>query len=762
MKYSEDPRGPVLNPGMKIVIDSDGVQARGFRYDPAEGRKTSPWNASWIKPAGMCRKEITLKAALRAVRAWISAEARYKLYVNGRLVSRGPIDEGRDGAWKGKIRRLPPDGRGRPRLSSGLWFYDCRDLTMFFRRGSNVIAVEVAEDKPFLFEARIVGAGGCVKVIASDDSWSGARKCKVYHPEFLPGDIPPRMETIYPMKEIVRATPGVFVPKKPFRGGNGVIFKTDGSFAVKFDRVLSAYVALAVKGVAGMRLRVQCNETDAPGGVRTFEIVLKGGWQNLETPFYDSYTVINITAENVTGPVEIKDVRAVFTSYPVTYLGSFECNDSRLNGIWKACRWCAQLCMQDYHLDSPNHQEPLADPGDYMILALINYYAFGEQLLARQDIRKFARILESVNYRNFHTSYALLWLQMLVDYHNYTGDAGLAKETAPYVHGLMKRFAGYVGRNGLISEAPDYMFMDFVDIAGFNAHHPPAVIGQGYMTAFYYRALRDARAVAEITGETNLAGDYAQRSEKVKVAFNRELWDAGKGLYRDGRPFQTSAKTNRWLPEDKDIETFSPHVNTLAVLYDLAPLELQADIMEKVMSVSPLNCQPYFMHFVFGALRHSGLFDKYGTVQMRRWRIVPETGTFREMWDRGDYSHGWQCTPLIHLSSCVLGVTPASPGCDRLKIKPVLCGLKWARGTIPTPRGDASVSWNFSKDKFTMEVSIPRGCKAEVILPVPYPGRPRVTMDGNLVSGTVCQAGSGKHRFVVVGGGNHKRKWKRN
>ena len=96
-----------------------------------------------------------------------------------------------------------------------------------------------------------------------------------------------------------------------------------------------------------------------------------------------------------------------------------------------------------------------------------------------------------------------------------------------------------------------------------------------------------------------------------------------KGLYRDGKPFQTSVKPGQWLPADKDIETFSPHVNLLAVLYDLAPKEQQPAIVEKVLAEKPLNTQPWFMHWVFQAIDHAGLFDRYGTQQMRRWKIVP-------------------------------------------------------------------------------------------------------------------------------------------
>ena len=353
-------------------------------------------------------------------------------------------------------------------------------------------------------------------------------------------------------------------------------------------------------------------------------MILGEGEQYFEFPFMTEIApAFTVELKNVKTPVEIVDVGANFTSQPLEYRGAFQCSDERLNRIWKVSRWAVQICLQTHHLDSPNHQEPICDPGDYVIEAMVNDYAFAQPWLTRQDVRKFAWLLKDEKYHNFHTSYSIGWLQMLMDYYDYTGDKSLVEEMAPYVHELLDTYASWRGKNGLISEAPNYMFMDWVDIAGFGCHHPPAVIGQGYLTAFYYHGLEMASRVAEMTGDTARVEKYAKLRGEIAAAFNRELWVADKGLYRDGKPFQTSVKPGPWLPADKDIETFSPHVNLLAVLYDLAPKEQQPAIVEKVLAEKPLNTQPWFMHWVFQAIDHAGLFDRYGTPQMRRWRIVP-------------------------------------------------------------------------------------------------------------------------------------------
>jgi hypothetical protein len=746
---------------MKVAVSAEGVQAPGYRFENGAG-KPSPWQAKWIwlaetnqVPAAMFRKEIVLTNAPTGVKAWATADAKYRLFVNGQLVARGPVDMGLDYAG-GKTHH---------------WFYDFRDLTPFFTKGTNVITAEVFRQGPdwtdsrgapgFLFEAEIANTRGEKRTIASDATWrsraarqfpdlntfdarlepTGWRLAGFDDADWQPSsevndvwspltasEIPPRMEATYPVLRI--------------EGLQQKVITNDATFRVVFDRVLSAYPTLKVKGGSGAEVTIKANNE-----ART---MLRGGEETLEFPrmteIAPSFTV---EVKHVTEPLEIESAGANFTSQPVDYRGSFACSDEKLNRLWSVSRWAVQICLQTHHLDSPNHQEPISDPGDYVIESMVNYYSFAQPWLTRQDVRKFAWLLKDENYHNFHTSYSIAWLQMLMDYYDYTGDESLVKEMAPYVHELMDTYASWRGTNGIISEAPNYMFMDWVTIGGFECHHPPAVIGQGYLTAFYYHAMEMASRVAALMGDEARLEQYGKLRGEIREAFNRELWVADKGLYRDGKPFQTSVKPYQWLPEDKDIETFSPHVNMLAVLYDLAPKERQSNIVVKVLAEKPLNTQPWFMHWVFQAMDHAGLFDRFGTEQMRRWQIVPETQSFHEMWNGGDLSHGWCSSPLVMLSSRVLGVMPATPGFKTISIRPELCDLKWARGKVPTPHGEVRVAWELGDAGFKLDVTVPQGSDAEVALPLLPLAAASVTLDGR-ESAPLTRLGPGEHHFRAI------------
>ena len=776
-----DSRGPIRAPGISPAFVATGLHAVNptFTFAPAP-----KWTAEWIRVdtagkqvvATQFRKQIEIKNVPKTLLAWVSADRHYRLFVNGHLVARGPADPGED--YPG----------GKSKGDTGLTYADQVDLAPFLQVGKNVIAAEVFEQRLSEWYGSSGHPGFFLQssLLKSDSSWRGAiadyweaekfqaakeplgwrladfkdttwAPCIAagdHWPKLLASVLPNQLEAVYPIKEVVRVVGGIVINDPPFAAGKGVKVTGNGSFALRYDRIQAGFAGIRVEGGGGAVVTIEMNEANGPGGRRKATMVTGEGSQYFETPFYGSYQVLNVTVQNVTKPFEIRDVRSIHTSLPVTYRGEFSCNDESLNQLWHACRWQNQICMQDHYLDSPDHQEPICDPGDYLIESEINYHAFGSTWLTEQDCRKFGALLERNNYINFHTSYSLLWLQMVMDSHRYTADAALLRELAPQAHGLIDKFASWIGKNGLICEAPDYMFMDWVTINGVACHHPPAVMGQAYMTAFYYRALADGITLATMMGDSTRVTRYQQLRTEIRTAFNRELWNEKEGLYRDGKPFQTHVPPSQWLPADTEMETFSGQANSLAVLYDLVPdRERARAVMSKVMAVEPaLNIQPYFMHFVFAALDHCGLFEGHFQKQMARWKINPATQSFSEMWDKGDFSHAWGGTPLLQMSGRILGISPREPGFKVVSIRPTLGDLKWAKGTVPTPHGPVKVAWKLAGNRWRLDVAIPNGSRSEITLPLHRFKDPTATCDGKSVpTDQPVAVGAGTHRLEVTG-----------
>ena len=75
--------------------------------------------------------------------------------------------------------------------------------------------------------------------------------------------------------------------------------------------------------------------------------------------------------------------------------------------------------------------------------------------------------------------------------------------------------------------------------------------------------------------------------------------------------------------------------------------------------------------------------------------------------------HGFSATPVYQLSTEVLGVAPLEPGFARFRLAPQPVDLDWARGVVPTVRGDIAVAWERKGRAHRRSTStIPEGTEA--------------------------------------------------
>ena len=63
--------------------------------------------------------------------------------------------------------------------------------------------------------------------------------------------------------------------------------------------------------------------------------------------------------------------------------------------------------------------------------------------------------------------------------------------------------------------------------------------------------------------------------------------------------------------------------------------------------------------------------------------------------------HAWGASPVYLLGKYYLGVTPLKAGYEEYEVRPVLGGLKWMRGAVPTPFGLIRVE--MTADTITVE-----------------------------------------------------------
>jgi hypothetical protein len=136
---------------------------------------------------------------------------------------------------------------------------------------------------------------------------------------------------------------------------------------------------------------------------------------------------------------------------------------------------------------------------------------------------------------------------------------------------------------------------------------------------------------------------------------------------------------------------------------------------------------------------------------MQRWHLNLETRTFNENWYGGDWSHAWGGTPLIQMSTLILGVKPAAPGYRQVSIRPQICGLHFAKGVVPTQLGDVRVSWTKADTEFTLDITTPSNTSIDVVLPDTGIERPVLIVDGNVSTSPFVP----DMKLVLTGGEHH-------
>jgi hypothetical protein len=178
--------------------------------------------------------------------------------------------------------------------------------------------------------------------------------------------------------------------------------------------------------------------------------------------------------------------------------------------------------------------------------------------------------------------------------------------------------------------------------------------------------------------------------QAVEAEHDRQLAESLRAAAR-ARAWDAARGLFRDAP---DTALYSQQTNIMAVLADAVPPAEQGSVMERVLSDTTLTQATYYFSFyLFEALRKAGLSDRY-VERLEPWRGMLAMGltTVPETPEptRSD-SHAWSAHPNYGLLATVLGVRPAEPGFRSVRIAPHLGPLQRAEGRVPHPLGDVDV-----------------------------------------------------------------------
>jgi alpha-L-rhamnosidase len=522
---------------------------------------------------------------------------------------------------------------------------------------------------------------------------------------------------------------------------------------VDFGRLVSGIPRIEVRNSAGGTVDVLYGE--GLHLTRVDRFVLRGGPQVLEPYNRRTFRYMKLLFAELPGRLELERVSVEQNTYPVEYVGHFECSDPLLNRIWDVGRYTMQMSMLDHFVDCPWRERTIYG-GDVYAENLIAYYAFGDPRLNRKTLRQMFAIQHPEGalppygpYRgcdSFYPSWSGFFGLAFVDHYALTGDIEFLHELWDPLRRLLEWTLRELDRNGrpLIGDPREGGLFDQW-MASEKTRY------SAWSNFPFVVLLERAAALARGLGRHEQAEPYAEGHRRMVSALREQL-DPETGL------FQPLPKREGRRPGQYD--------NGLLLWSGILSQEEADRVAARLTSdeVDPINSPFHGLFVTEGLLRYG--HDRQAVEFMREfWGEMLERGatTFWEHFtldsppglvpSRGvSLCHGWSAGPTYSLPARVLGVTPESPGFARVKVRPQLADLDCARGSVPTPAGTVNVSWERNPDGFGIEVELPEGCEGRLSLPcLGDVGRTR--LDGERVTWALdadrCEAtlSEGRHRL---------------
>jgi alpha-L-rhamnosidase len=667
---------------------------------------TNHWKAQWIThPTESVldygvfhfRKSFELATIPSEFIIHVSADNRYRLFVNGQAVCFGPA--------RGDLAH---------------WFYESIDISKFLKPGKNLLSAEVwnfGEDKPWAqfslktaliiqgnsnteeiantdaswkviknkafqlasADARqalgqFIVVGPCDEVDAAqypwnwettvfnDQSWSNAKMIDVGHPRGVGTDINwvltprriPQMEQKEQQFASAKRTSGIVVPQGFLQGKTNWIIPANQKVTVLFDQgnLTTGYPELLVSNGKGSRIKLIYAEAlfDAKGNkgnrneiegkqIKGYaDIFLPDGGTNrhFRPLWFRTWRYLQLEIETGNEALVIDDFKSEFTAYPLQENAVFETDQAELKQIWNTGWRTARLCANETYYDCP-YYEQLQYVGDTRIQALISMYVSGDDRLVRNALMQYdeSRFHEGLTQSRYPSASPQVIPPFSLYWVDMVHDYWTLRDDPEFVQSFLP------GINQVLS-----WFIHRIDAK-------TGLLGKVEYWNFVDWAnewpwinenrIGGVPTGGRIDGQSSILTmqlAYAvQRAAELNDFFDQPVQaEKYKQLaqYLNKAVLENCWDVSRnYLADTPAKKEFSMHAQIFGVLSNTIPENEQKAMVERIMN-DPKLIQPtlYFRFYLTQALKKTGLADRYLST-LEPWKVMLKNGltTFAEKQD---------------------------------------------------------------------------------------------------------------------------------
>lgn len=746
------------------------------------------WPAQWIMPPGIdpdvygvyhFRKSFELAEVPAQFIIHVSADQRYRLFLNGK-----------------------PLGLGPARSDPQHWMYDTYDLAKYLVRGKNTLAALVwnmGEHAPyaqmtvqtgFIVQGQsenekivntnnswkafintayqpvindiqklqtyiVVGAGD--KVDASKYPWGWEQTAfqdnlwpQAVKPWFnaktrgfgsdgnwmlVPRSIPMMEESMLRMHNIRRASSNIRLNDGFLQGKAPLTIPKNQKATLLIDQshLTNAYPQLQVSKGRGALIKMsyaeglmdadrQKGHRDSIDGrsVMGFDdiFIADGGLHRMFRPlWFRTYRYLQVDIETKGEALILEDLYGMFTGYPFEAKGNFVSDQPLFGKIWDIGWRTARLCAGETYFDCP-YYEQLQYTGDTRIQALISLYVAGDDRLMRKAINEYnqSRIYEGLSQSRYPSNDMQVIPPFSLYWVSMIYDYWMHRSDDAWVRSLLN------GARDVLDWheqriGPDGM-NGYLEWWNFVDWTWPAGTPPGREGSSSILSLQYVYTL----GQAEKLFRYYGRNREADhyQALAEKIAGA---TYR--RCWDASRQLMADHPEKK---TYSQHANIWALLTDAIPVEDRQRVFKTLLAdTSITQATFYFKFYLFELLKKMEAGDLLPEL-LKPWEEMIGLGltTFAEKPEpvRSD-CHAWSASPNYQLLSIVAGINPSSPGFKEVSISPYLGKQTEVSGKIPHPNGDLKTSYRVEGQKLLASLELPPDVKGKFTWKgIIYPLRP--------------------------------------
>ncbi|MBL7862266.1 MAG: alpha-L-rhamnosidase [Cyclobacteriaceae bacterium] len=735
---------------------------------PTDAYVKNRWEARWIGPkegsfqfgVHHFRKTFTLQSKPHQFVIHLSADNRYRLFVNGTYVTDGPqISDSRH------------------------WRFESLDIASLLKPGENLIAVQVVnfgeaapvymmgkraalivqgEDsiaaqintnqtwkyflnkgiEPSIFKPGDPNlfyqyyAAGPLDIVKgnqfpwdwekpayNDSSWTSASPSETGAPfgvvgygdatwELIPRSIP-LMERTYQSYGVIRRSNGF--SKSMNRIPVTIPANTTCSILVDQQQLTSAFPELIVSGGSGSKIKVTYAEAlfedirnkghrdsihnRSIHGVFDWFIPDGGQARVFTTLTYRTFRYVQLDITTTHDPLVIEKLGCWFTAYPFEKQAAFGSNDKSLSKIFDIGWHTARLCAYETYMDCP-YWERLQYIGDTRIQTLVSYYVSGDDRLARNSLEQFYWSLtyDGLTYSRYPSSLAQYIPNYSLVWITMIHDYFMYRNDPEFVEKFLP------GIQRVLDHFEQYMTPDNMmkeqPYWDFLDHTFPThkIIEESYFKKLTSNSLFYAYTLS-------LAAELFNNFNKPELAQKYSM----RSQQLKGSVKRQCWEANRQLYSDTpDKKHFSMHSNILALLCGMVPREEQAEFVKRIVENKSITRTTLYFDFYLGrAMNLAQAGDQYFQL-LNQWKELLDLGltTFPEGVSRSE-CHAWSASPNFEMLATFAGIQPQTPGFKKVLVRPQLQALQRVTGKIPHWAGELSVEFEKKGNQLMGNVTLP-------------------------------------------------------